>query len=506
MNRRIMIGILTLALPLTACTRPVPGTVAGGGSPTASLPDLLYATATSTFTVPLPPTRGPGTPIVTPTPDNPHLLPTPRSETEEYVAQFGDTLGGIAERYALSLETLMQANGLSDPNSLDVGQALVIPVSAPSAEGAPFKIIPDSELVYGPYSATLDPAAFIESQGGFLAGYTELVGSDELSAAQIVTWVAQHYSVNPRLLIALIEHQSGWVSGPGAPNTDFPLGYVDAYHAGLFRQLTWAANELNRGYYLWRVGAVYSWVLADGTVVTASPNINAGTAAVQHFFSKLDGRAAWDADVSLEGLFTTYFYLFGFPFDYAIEPLLPPALKQPVMQLPFAKGETWAFTGGPHGGWDTGSGWAALDFAPPGEAQGCIVSEAWVLAAADGMIVRTGEGVVIQDLDGDGYEQTGWTLLYMHVESRERVEAGTFVKAGDRIGHPSCEGGFSNGTHLHLARRYNGEWVPADGPTPFALDGWVSSGTGNEYDGFLRRGAEEVEAWDGNNPLNQIAR
>jgi hypothetical protein len=35
------------------------------------------------------------------------------------------------------------------------------------------------------------------------------------------------------------------------------------------------------------------------------------------------------------------------------------------------------------------------------------------------------------------------------------------VKTGDRIGHPSCEGGAANATHVHIARRYNGEWIPA---------------------------------------------
>jgi len=327
-----------------------------------------------------------------------------------------------------------------------------------------------------------------------------------LNATQIITWVVQHYSVNPRLLLALIEHQSGWVNNATPAATDYPLGYVDSYHAGLFKQLTWAANELNRGYYLWQAGGVSSWVLSDGTVVPVSAYINAGTAGVQHFFSKLDGRAAWDQDVSLDGLFTTYFFLFGFPFDFAIEPLVPANLTQPLMQLPFASGETWAFTGGPHGGWDTGSAWASLDFAPPGEAQGCAPSDAWVLAVADGLILRADEGAVVQDLDGDGYEQSGWTILYMHVEMRERVRPGTYIKTGDRIGHPSCEGGFSNGTHVHLARRFNGEWIPADGPLPFVLDGWVSSGTGVEYDGFLARGSEVVEAWDGNTPLNQISR
>ena len=61
------------------------------------------------------------------------------------------------------------------------------------------------------------------------------------------------------------------------------------------------------------------------------------------------------------------------------------------MQLPFEKGTTWSFTGGPHGGWDSGSAWAALDFAPPGEPAGCVSSDAWVVAVADGLILRAEE-------------------------------------------------------------------------------------------------------------------
>ncbi|MBE0408237.1 MAG: LysM peptidoglycan-binding domain-containing protein [Anaerolineales bacterium] len=45
----------------------------------------------------------------------------------EYQVQSGDTLGGIASRFGLSLELLMEANNISDPNRVDVGQLLVIP-------------------------------------------------------------------------------------------------------------------------------------------------------------------------------------------------------------------------------------------------------------------------------------------------------------------------------------------------------------------------------------------
>jgi murein DD-endopeptidase MepM/ murein hydrolase activator NlpD len=125
---------------------------------------------------------------------------------------------------------------------------------------------------------------------------------------------------------------------------------------------------------------------------------------------------------------------------------------------------------------------------------------------ADGIIVSSEKGRVVQDLDGDGYEQTGWTLLYMHIETRDRISAGEVVKAGDRIGHPSCEGGISSGTHVHIARRFNGEWIPADGKIPFNLDGWTSEGQGFEYDGLLRRNGKTIEAFEGRKPENQIQR
>ena len=400
----------------------------------------------------------------------------------------------------------MQANGLSDADLLSVGQDLTIPVPSPGEQGPNFKIIPNSELVYGPASAAFDLNSYVQQKGGYLATYSEDVSGEILSGVEIVSRVAQNYSVNPRLLLALLEHQSGWGTNANPSSLDFPMGLLDPWHQGLYLQMTWSADTLNRGYYLWRVSAISTWVLADGSVLPIAPTINAGTAAVQGFFAKLDDMFTWQGDTTAFGLFQTYFFLFGNPFDLAIEPLVPPNLPQPSMQLPFEPGTLWSFTGGPHGGWDGGSAWAALDFGPPGDEAGCTVSNEWVVAVADGWITRTGDGVVMQDLSGDGVEQTGWAVFYMHIESRDRVEPGIYIYAGDRIGHPSCEGGMSNGTHVHIARKYNGEWISADGTNPFQFEGWVSSGNGIEYDGWLTKGSLVVEAWDGRNELNQIGR
>lgn len=500
--------ILVLLAMLTGCVRfgpdsepwmlPPMQSGQAANSPTPFQPVLTY----------LPPTRAPGSPLQSPTPDPPRALPTLRPNEEQYVVQPMDTLGIIAQRYGVDLNTLIEVNRIENPNVLTVGQSLTIPAPDPQSTGSDFKILPDSELIFGPASALLDIDLFLQTKGGYLARYVEKVDDLPTGAADIVERVAREYSVNPRLLLAVLEYQSGWVTNPDIdPNRDdFPMGYPDGNRAGLYRQLAWAANNLNRGYYLWRANGLSSLVLPDGGVVPLAATINAGTAGVQYFMSLLYSRNGWNDAVGPDGLYAAYTRLFGYPFDLAVEPLLPQNLSQPVMQLPFEDGVVWSFTGGPHGGWGDGSGWAAIDFAPPGEGRGCVQSDAWVTAVADGLVVRSGNGVVVLDLDGDGLEQTGWTVLYLHIETRDRVPAGSQVRAGDRIGHPSCEGGLSNGTHVHMARRYNGEWIPADSGLPFNLDGWISQGAGIEYNGTLMRNGQVVEAWDRWVNENQISR
>lgn len=482
---RLVLVLLAGAGAILACSR------TGVALPSGALPTTTSGpgTAGPTLFLPLPRSRG------TPTPDATRPYTEPTKAPSLYTVQPGDTLGSIAKKFGVSLEGLEALNPLPDPSQLAVGEQIQIPVPESETPGPSFKIIPDSEEVYGPSTLGFDVAAFVQSKGGYLASYREVVDGRDQSGAEIVLLLAQEYSVNPRLLLSILEYQSRWVTGadPGAFRRDYPIVYLQG-RSGLYLQLTWAANELNRGYYIWRAGGADYWDLADGQVVRVGPGINAGTAAVQHFFGLISSRADWEAAVSPAGLFATDEDLFGYPFDWALDPLVPANLQQPVLHLPFQRGVTWYFTGGPHAAWDEGSAWGALDFAPSDNALGCTPSASWEVAAAPGVIVRSGGGEVILDLDGDGYEQTGWDLLYMHVATQDRIAAGTRVKTGDLIGHPSCEGGVSTGTHLHFARKFNGEWISADGPIPFNLDGWVSSGTGQEYDGNLSRGGTPLEA------------
>ncbi len=504
-RRAWLLALLALIVAMLACTRQWKSDAEPWGGVSGQTTQVSGQSEP-----PGPQTEGrpPGSPVLSPTPDAPHPIPGLRTEAEGYVVQSGDTLGIIAERFGVSVEEIAEANGITDVNVLEIGQILDIPAPEPVATGPGFKIIPDSELVAGPVTAYFDVPDFVSGLNGHLVYYEEEIDGNVLRGYQIVQRVATNYSINPRLLLAVLEYQSGWLTDPN-PRTytlDYTMGMENVDLKGLDKQLSWAANELNRGYYLWRVNGVSSWVLPDGSVIPVNPTINAGTAALQYFFSKLYQREIWQRTVTAEGLFKVYQELFGYPFDYGYEPVLPPGLVQPPLQLPFEDGVDWAFTGGPHGGWGDGSAWAALDFAPYDEPVGCTQSENWVVAMADGLIIRAENGAVIQDVDGDGVEQTGWTLFYMHIEASDRVEVGTYLRAGEHIGHPSCEGGFSSGTHVHIARKYNGEWIPADQDIPFVLDGWKSEGIGGEYQGLLRKGDHIIYAENGHVPENLIDR
>jgi len=518
--------IILVVLLLSACERPAPQVsvidvngenpaVIGEASP--ALPPDGVAVTEAPPTPIMPEMRLPTRAVYNgdPTPDPPHTsLENLENGVAPHVVNPGETLAFIAQLYGAEVAELEALNAVTAVDILTIGQQIMVP-SRIDAVGPDLKIIPDSELVYGPAAKTFDGAAFVGAYGGFLLDYTEEVEGTVLTGPQIVQLIADRFSVNPRLLLAALEYSSGWVtkahpepfSEPGEGQTPsassgtvtrYPLGYIDESIPSLYWQLYRAANQLNWGYYGRSEAGMNAITLADGSKIAFAPTINDGTAGVQTY---LAGRTdttydSWLQAAGPTGFLATYEKLFGSPFAFTVDPLWPDDLRQPPLQLPFASGDTWYFTGGPHGGWGSGSAWAALDFVPPDVEQGCLQSEAWVTAMTDGMVVRSDKGAVVVDADGDGFAGTGWAILYQHLESRDRIPAGTFVQTGDRLGHPSCEGGFSNGTHVHIARMYNGRWLSADGAIPFEMAGWISQGIQREYDGLLIRGGIQKEACD----------
>lgn len=498
-------AVIAILLSIIVVARtPGPGQIAGGdGSAGSRALARQAAQAQPDFE---PSNTYSGVPTPNPTPNG---WSVGGNDAALHTVSSGDTLVGIAQLYGVPVESIVQSNSMADPNVLEVGQQLRIPSAADSGVlvGSSFKILPDSELVYGPSAENFDAVAFARQQGGFLASYTGDVEGNRLGGPEIVQLVADRMLVNPRLLLAALEYRSGWVTAGNVQDTPYPLGSVVSGREGLYRQLEWAANQMNRGYYATSEAGVPSFVLADGTTITFAPDINFGTAGIQTWLGAHTGAnyGDWQQATGENGFYATYQALFGNPFRFSFEPLLPSDLAQPPLSLPWADDETWFYTGGPHGAWASGSAWAAVDFAPPGDQVGCYQSPNWLLAVADGTVIRSEYGNVVLDLDGDGFVGTGWAIHYLHVDSEGRVDSGTRLRRGQRVGHPGCEGGVSQGTHLHISRSYNGRWISADGPIPFDMAGWVASGFGNEYDGFFVREGVQKEACVCRETINAIS-
>jgi hypothetical protein len=116
---------------------------ASAGVPAAGLPTAAPLTPAASAAAPARPSEA---------------LPTPTL----YIVKGGDTLGSIAQAYGLTVEAIMSANGLTDPNVVTVGQALVIPVPAsapPTAAPATSEVLATS-VVEPPWpTATRDPSA-----------------------------------------------------------------------------------------------------------------------------------------------------------------------------------------------------------------------------------------------------------------------------------------------------------------------------------------------------------
>lgn len=427
----------------------------------------------------------------------------------QYLAQSGDTLDVVAVHFGIQPAQVHSDQPIPAQGLIDPGQKLYLPpfngITTPTTN-----FFPDSEVVFSSSASQFDMAAYVDGTPGKLKKHIDDL--TQKSGVQVLQQFALEYSVNPRLLLTLLEWNGNWLSGN--PNTReqsrYSFGYVKTGKGGLYDQVNWVCRTLNNGYYGWRSGTLTELTFADGSRLRLAPTLNAGTVAVMHYLSQI--RSPDEFAASLSRLAQVHQDLFGDSFARAakVEPLLPAGLKQPQLSLPFPTGYTWNYTCGPHASWgnEGDQPFGALDFAPPAAATGCGNSIHWATAMASGTIlVRPIQppGLVIQELDDDRDEHTGWVLYYMHIAGTDRVQADARVQTGDRIGHPSCEGGSSTGIHVHVHRAYNGELIPAVGGLPFVLSGYTAGANERRCEGgTLSRGDVTVKSYPWGNYWTKI--
>ncbi len=234
---------------------------------------------------------------------SPQITPTPKESPTPappilYYTQAGDALSALAARFGVAREEISSTQSLPENGLLDPGILLIIPDKLGETTSSE-QVMPDSEIVFSPSALDFDINKYVTEAGGYLTTIQEWHSNGWNSGAASVYKVAIDNSINPRLLLAILEYQSHWVTGQpeNLAQTDFPVGYLNYQKKGLFAQLSWAVQQLNIGYYGWREGRLTSLTFQDGTTMRLAPDLNAGSVAVLYLFSQLYDQPHWAAAV-----------------------------------------------------------------------------------------------------------------------------------------------------------------------------------------------------------------
>jgi LysM repeat protein len=73
--------------------------------------------------------------LAAPSPTAPPVSTPERPKPAKYTVQAGDTVWGIAQRFGITPQALVDANSLSEPDRLQPGQELVIPAAEEATSG-----------------------------------------------------------------------------------------------------------------------------------------------------------------------------------------------------------------------------------------------------------------------------------------------------------------------------------------------------------------------------------
>jgi LysM repeat protein len=118
-----------------------------------------------------------------------------------HVVQWGETLSLIASRYGVTVEAIMAANGLANPNFVYVGQRLIIPTSGGSSQGGRHVVAPGETLTsiafrYGTTVAALAAANGLSDTDFIYVGQVlNVPGGGTLAPAPVSGGCTNYYSV-----------------------------------------------------------------------------------------------------------------------------------------------------------------------------------------------------------------------------------------------------------------------------------------------------------------------
>ncbi len=354
--------------------------------------------------------------------------------------------------------------------------------------GSPPTMLDDGRFLYEPGWGAAEVNRFLAGRSGVLGAWRSWVGDQEVPLGDVIAGYSLLYGINPKIVLALLEFQSGLVDGPSpsAETLDWAMGYHADDTRGLEAQVHWAVRELFRGTRDYPATAL---VLLGGETAPVPAGANMAGYALLRLVGQTGDQALLQR---LQGndersFVQVYQRLFGEdprrPLAELPLPAARPFLTQPYVGTyevsslfdhhgPFLKEdgslvshlgvESPGLSYDGHDGWDY-----ALDAGVP------------VLAAADGLVTWAGnlddgcatvsQGAILDH--GNGYQ-----TIYWHF-SQVDVQIGQQVAQGQQIGLAGASG-CANGPHLHFGVHFLGRETDPEGWCGQGDDPWATNPAG----------------------------
>ena len=371
---------------------------------------------------------------------------TAASATTVYVVQPGDTLHIIAHRYGMSTEALAQANHLTNPNLIYVGQELLVPTTAKPASEKPagsqvyvVQVGDTMAQIASHFNTTvwaIAQANEIANPNVLQVGQRLLIPTGDEQSSLPLPFLAVHI-IPPVVVqgqtVQVVVETDGEVTLGGTYN-EAPLFFVS--EAGTYRTLIGIYALATPGPYPLDLKAFYGDRQVSVRSMVQVVEGNFGTQYLTFSDDKADlldptlvaqeAQRVWDltTQATLPGRWEGIFDL--------------PLVGNPPISAPF--GTRRSYQSGPptsfHGGVDYGVPEGTAVYCP---ARGRVVLAEALQVRGNAIIVDHGRGVM------SGY----WHLAQIDVAVGQEVEKGDLLGL---VGNT----GLSTGAHLHWEIRVMG--------------------------------------------------
>lgn len=352
--------------------------------------------------------------------------------------------------------------------------------------------LPDSRLLCGALAALLAlHAAPAIAQDPVLQGQDLIYSYDEMFDFDTATWLqanaphlqdraeaishwAGHSGISPKVLLALMDLQSGVLDPANATSTALqrPFGALADTH-GFNDQLREVAHSLQ--------DAMYD---ADDPATRGAVPLSRGN-PLDALLAAAPPSVARGDDASINVRFQqAYRRLFGAPRTASATPryagpqqagTVPP---RDLLEFPYPRNVKWN-VGGAHTGHGSGRfPMSSLDMHQGGW-WGSNQSGKWVSASAAGTFKRH-SSCLAEIVHGAGWSTSYYHLANIRAATGAQLQTNAaFANPANTLSQAICNGGFSSGPHQHWSLKYNGGHHHLNGVT---LSGYLIKATGTSYD------------------------